>query len=677
MFPWSPAHQVTKSLRDFIGKMPGAAFGTRGSVRPVPRIPFVIRLGAAGPLHLSRDHHNLAKAVDAIVSALKEYADRSNARFHERLFSDTPAAPPARLRLSCQLAAGFDQMAASIALAKGYELHIVLPGGRLAFQHDIERNLCDSTQAAPGQRGPIDFDRGEWILAADAASGETKGAQGSGPVSRFNQLLNKAARVLELDRDNDSDNKAPFTLGDYAQAGSIILDHSDLILVAVYGEPYPALGGTRWIEQRAEEMDLTVIRLPVERPFDAELIWTDDGRREQRRLFEMDCEKTRSEIFDAALDRRLLGEPFDPSKTRLGWMERRMVAQLNPEYNAQEWNKRWQLGTSDALTRSSLGLAPQQIDTALKAAKTWADSRASAMAELVRGSFILAALLGVVAVFGALLKILFPIPLLASAGEVLEIVCLLLMFWFIWRSRRYNWRSQWLSLRQLERHLDEVAWLLLMGRGRTYVTPPHLSQFQTDHIAQWTNVFFHAVIRNSSFPTARLTADYLKTVHALVLKNLIDDQIEYFQREAPFQQKSDEILERSIKVCVITAGLVTAAYLFPLTHFAIDSLLGDSAPERIVPVLGALLPAAAAAVAAVRNHGEYAQIAARYEGAGTALGMIRSQLAARLPNRRPDFSPPPLRSAPLASIVARASDILIQEVQGWRAILQKKEIEPS
>jgi hypothetical protein len=79
----------------------------------------------------------------------------------------------------------------------------------------------------------------------------------------------------------------------------------------------------------------------------------------------------------------------------------------------------------------------------------------------------------------------------------------------------------------------------------------------------------------------------------------------------------------------------------------------------------------------MRHHGEYAQIAARYEGACEELQAIRSQLAMRLPDRRTDFSPSPLRSTYLASIIERATEVLIQEVQGWRAILQKKEIEPT
>jgi hypothetical protein len=667
MFLRRPTHQFTKSLHDFLGKIPGLAIGAPGPLPSVPHVPFVIRLGTAGPLHLGNDDRVVARAVNAILSALKEYADRSNSRFHDRMFSDGPSAPVAQLRLSCKLAPGFDQMAASAALANGYRLHIVLPGGRSAFQGDIERNLHCPAPATLAQPGPIGDDHADGVL---------EGTQGSDPTSQLKQLLNDAERILELDRPGDTSDEAPFTPNDYAQADSVVLDHSDLVLVAVHDEPYPGLGDTHRIEQGAEDIDLTVIRLPIERPFDTELIWTtDDGRREQRRLFEVGGERACPEIFDAPLDIRLLGEPFDLSKTKLGGFEHRMVAQLDPAYNAREWDKRWQIGSFDA--RSGLALAPHQIDCDLKAPKIWADCCASAMAELVRGSFIFTALLGVISVFGALLKLLSHLPLLAYGGEVLEVACLSVIFWFIWRSRRYDWRSQWLSLRQLERHIDQVAWLLLIGRGRVYATPPHLSKFQNDHIAHWTNMFFRAVVRNSSFPTLRLTADYLKNVHALVLRNLIEDQICYLQGEASFQQKSDDVLERWIKACVIVAGVATIAYLFPPTHSAISYLLGDSVPDRVVPVLGALLPAGAAALAAMRSHGEYAQIAARYEGANAALQVKRNQLATRLPDRRPDFEPRSLSSAQLASIVGEATDILIQEVQGWRAILQKKEIEPT
>jgi hypothetical protein len=358
-----------------------------------------------------------------------------------------------------------------------------------------------------------------------------------------------------------------------------------------------------------------------------------------------------------------------------------MTAQLDPEYNAKEWNKRWELASSDALARHDLGRAPQQIDGDLKAVKVWADHRASAMAELVRGSFIVSSLLGVLAVLGALLGILFPDPAPGQVpGAHLSDRDLLDHLAFA----PLRLAPQWLSLRQLERFIEQAAWLLLLGRGRSYPTPSHLARFQIDDVAMWTNAYFRAVIRNCSFPTVRFTPDYLKTVHALALRNLVVSQISYFEDEVHFQQKSNEVLERWTKACVLVAAAATAGYLAYLTadlvlpaRLPIPRQIGKTTLANIVAVLGALLTTAAAALSAIRSHGEYGQIAARYEGTWEALRGIQSQLASRLPNRRPDFSPPPLRSASLTSMVGAATDILSQEVLGWRAILQKKEIEPT
>jgi len=661
--------------------------GVPGSPPPATPVPFVIRLGAAGPLDLSDEREDLSRAVGAILSALQKYGEAANLRFHQMVFADGRP-PPAEVRMFTQLAAGFDQLAAWAAVAVGRRLHVVLPGSRAAFRHDIERNPGSTKQATAPEVGLIGFEAADARNLPLAAGTATEEGDVPEPVRRFERLVAAADRVLELDRDDGPSDQSPFHHRDYAQAGCVILDHSDLVLVVVHDEPFPALGGTGWLEERAEEKGLAVIRVPAAQPFATLLTWTVDGRREQRRLFTGDPAAGPPDytvdagIFAAALDGQLLGASFDLSRTRLGWFERRMIGQLDPAYNAREWDKRWQLGSSNVLARHDLGLAPQQIDTDLKVVKVWADHRASAMAELVRGSFIVAALVGVLAVFGALIGIVF--HSVSGWGKLAEIVCLLLIFWLISRSRRFGWRSQWLSLRQLERFVEQAAWLLLLGRGRLYPTPSHLARFLTDHTAMWTNTYFRAVIRNCSFPTVRLTSDYLKTVHALALRNLLAEQISYLKGEVAFQQKSDEALERWTKLCVSVAFAVTFVYLvygfadyFLPPDLQMAHLLGETAPMRVVSVVGALFTAAATALAAIRSHGEYAQIAARYEGTWEALRAIHARLAARLPDRRPDFSPPLLRSATLASIVGQATDNLVQEVQGWHAILQHKEIEPT
>ena len=140
---FKPKGQFSKSLFDFIGRFPRIIAGGPATLPAIPRVPLVIRVGVAGPLDFQslQAKTAVAQALDAILGALKDYADRSaNLSFHERLYPKGSETPPAQLRLVGQLASGLDQMAASKAQAIGYTLHVVLPGTRDAFEHDLRRN---------------------------------------------------------------------------------------------------------------------------------------------------------------------------------------------------------------------------------------------------------------------------------------------------------------------------------------------------------------------------------------------------------------------------------------------------------------------------------------------------------------------------------------------------------
>ena len=78
-------------------------------------------------------------------------------------------------------------------------------------------------------------------------------------------------------------------------------------------------------KQRAEERGLTVIRVPVNAPFEALLIWTVEDRREVRRLFAPGARVVSSGLLAVALDDQLIGPPFDASSVMLDWFGRGMT----------------------------------------------------------------------------------------------------------------------------------------------------------------------------------------------------------------------------------------------------------------------------------------------------------------------------------------------------------------
>jgi hypothetical protein len=612
---------------------------------------------------------SLQHALNEVFSGLRDYTIRISKEFLQGFDNrQTNSDDSPELRLLCQLAPGVDQMAASTAVELGYALHIVLPASRVAFESDIQQQNLEGSMFGS----------------------EKEASQDS--VWTCRDLLQQASRVLEMDPPVGPVSSRALTNDAYSQASTVILDHSDIVVVAVHENGTNHPGGTKWIEQRAEELNLPVVRIPIDRPSQAILIWTTEGRRETRFLFNAMSEGLNSSVFDSALNDNLLMQGATSNPYRSGWFEDRIVNQLDSVFNAKIWDQRWTLpNSSTALAEHSLGKVPAQIDRSLKDVKVWADHRASAMAEIVRGSFIVCSILGCVAVFAAVGGALFHD--IGTIAKITEILCLLIVLCFMKRSAQRRWRSQWLSSRQLERAIEQASWLLMLGRTPSFVIPAHSLDFQANANTLWFNWYLRAVLRSAPFPTAQLDDDYIKTVHELALHNLVRNQISYFESESTLYHRTDEFLERFTNGCIVLAFLVTFAYLvgpyLSLLVHHIDALSKVGAalaafPARVsvwagptAVIITILMPAVAATISAVRNHGEYAQIAARYSGISQSLRQIEYKLVHILPDARQTVPMQPLRSADLVALLLTATSALFQEVVGWQSILQRKKIEPN
>lgn len=667
---WHPTHQAAQSLKDFLQRLPRSLTQTPSNDISPPRIPLVLRVGVAGHLHLP-NQDALTSCVREILGAIKEYVEGINAEFFAKLFPSDSLILPSETRLLSQLACGFDQLAAEAALLAGFTLHTVLPGFREEFLRDIERTAEAKTE--------------------DGLALPQHSARARQTALSFGNLLNRSARILELDRDHAAQHNSEFTFSDYEQAGSIIVDHSDLVITAIHdGRMSMRPGGTAWMEKRALDEGIPLVRIPVERPSDAVLIWTNDEEvREEYNLFDPNTDRINTNVFRNALNFHILGADFDITKVAPGSWEKRYISTLLLRFNEEWWDSRWKLRGTHVGTQEFLGDASAQIDGAFKSTKAWADRNASATAQIVRGSFIIASILGIGAVFCSVVGR--AIPGLTYFTQIFELTCLALIFLLIYRSNTQQWRTRWTSSRQIERALERAAWLALLGRSESYSVPSHMTQFAQDDLSRWTSTYLKAILRASSFPSIKMTANYLKVVQELVLQNLIGNQINYYEREIPFQHKSSTILGKHIYV------LVTVSFLLTTLYFGLTYLLGQaqsSGPAGtavtetgvhrtlvsflpIVAFIGALLPAIANALSAVRSHGEYAQIAFRYMGSVSDLKALHRAMLLRMQSHgrhEPIKSP---RSAAITRQVEAAANIMMQEVLGWGAVHQTKSIDPS
>jgi len=637
-------NQVSKSLSDFLDKLQNVPARMWKTEIAPPSVPLVIRIAVAGHLDVQPEPL-LQKVTQEVLSALKEYAYSINPDFHKRLFDGQEITRP-HLRIVSQLAAGFDQIVANVATSLDINLHVVLPGPIPAFQQSIKDSQEDNPEAA--QKA----------------------------IDGFNTLTKKVNRTLELDFTGTESNPQDFAESDFQQAASVILDNCDILLLAIRANTFEKPGGTMWMESRATALGLPIIRIPVESPTDVRLFWTQEDARTSTEIFDAKRQCVPPDVYSIALTESLIGAGVAQSSIKLGLWERGYANQFDPVFNAKFWNKRWSLGPNDATTRHTLGRATADLDNGLKDAKVWADCRASAMAELVRGSFIVCTLLGTIAIACAMTGLIF--PTLSSHGKVLELVCLSVVLMCLRRSNKFRWRSQWLNIRQVERCLDQAAWLGLLARTRAYTPPPHLKDTEFDPVSRWCASYLRAVLRNASFPGVSFTEDYRSAAHNLILTNVVKDQIDYYSKEAEANHRSEETLEHAGKWLIATAAGTTALYLISYHLLAtLFPVLEDHEVHHLVSVCitvtGVLLTALATGLSAIRTHGEYAEIAARYRSTATALRKIEQELD----HTRPDHGKgtKPATSAILTQIVRTTTDVLLHEVQGWSAILRKKNIE--
>jgi hypothetical protein len=669
----APTHQLETSVRNFLRRLPATIFQASSCDVTPPPVPLVLRVAVCGDLYVS-DSPGTSDVVAQILRALKAYAELVEPRFRAKVVPFHTSTLETKLRAVSQLAAGFEQLVAKQSVILGYELHTVLAGSRADAVDDVVNAGAKAARTRTG-RPP-----NEAII--------------QGLREDLLELLEKSTRVLELDRNKGSASTG-FTPDEYEQAGNIILSNVDIMLLGIKDDDYGNVNvGTQWMERKAEEEGIPMVRVPLENPRTAKLIWTTDQIRHEYYLFDPNLFEVSPRLFAAPLDAGLLGVPFRSQSFFLRRWEGRYMSLLDVETNAAWWDQRWKIDGAPASTGDYLANVPSQIDQTYKPAKVWADRASSALAEISRGSFVMASLLGVGAVFGSVLTHLKGIH--PAIGVILELGCLLVILFLIHRSREAGWRSRWLALREMERALEQAAWLALLGRTEVYSIPAHMLQLISDDFSKWAGIYLKAVLRNCAFPSIHLTKDYLQTVEDLFINNFLDDQINYYEAEIPFQSRSSEMLGMAIYILVWTSAALTClvfglAGAINILHFPSNmapvGLSGSSpldilsfANSVIIPyaaLIGALLPATANALSSIRSQGEYAQLAARYAGSADGMRRIRDRILwkSKLRGQDPERYLP--RSEQLAGLFRRATDIMMQETLGWHAILQRKEIEPT
>jgi hypothetical protein len=493
---------------------------------------------------------------------------------------------PPQLSLVSELAEGADSMVAKAAIPKGFALDV-----------------------------PIPFLREEYIR--DFAA-EADGGQVPGPLDQFKTLEGLARSVLQLPGERLHGECADKRITDkaYEMAGLTVIGQSDILLTVWDTGPSAGPGGTADMLHQAVRRGVPIIEINISDLCNTRIRWS--SLRESPITAEQ-IEELPSERFEQVLP-RLIEEFLRPPSTEsereallayLGvpskrWLER---------FLARIWNWR---GASQRLAASATSYADPyrelmekitrdeaQPETAsptlLAKAFGWADAVAIYSAGMFRHAYRINFAASAAAVFAALFSMWF-----SFWPSVIEIVFIIIVLGNTMVGRRIGWHMRWLEAREIAERMRVAILFWILG-----AQPP---AFFGEEPA-WTGWYARAIIREQGMRKGRLDRDGMSAARAAML-HVLEQQHAYHRNNARKMKRREVLLER--------IGLVffVATLLLAFVHAWGGGLLhGFPHHEKILILLGVILPTAATASYGVRVIGDFEGIAKRSER--TELGQMR------------------------------------------------------
>jgi hypothetical protein len=314
------------------------------------------------------------------------------------------------------------------------------------------------------------------------------------------------------------------------------------------------------------------------------------------------------------------------------------------------------------------------VNRRLRAHFAWADKRSDLYADAYRSGYVLTYLLSAIAVFIALL------PTAAGLEGEAQTVCValefvvllaILLLFVIGRARR--WHERWMEYRLLAEFIRQLRILIPLGGGRPFPrTPTHLGLYG-NLTETWMHWQMRAIARAVAIPEAKITREYV-----LGCLNYIDrivggrdkGQLK-FQRDT--ERRSENLAHR---LHLASTGL----FGLTLVGIAVHLVLGVSGvaqfdlhmPEslhegldRWLVVGSAFLPALAAALAAISNHGEFARLAKRSAAMAESFKEFAAQIAALRSSAAQGAT---IRLAQVVPLAGEITEVMVDEVADWRVV---------
>lgn len=635
---------------------------------PPPLLPVpILCVGVTGHRASNPDYAANAAAIAAVIDAVCD--------------AIAAAAGPAPVRLHSLLADGADQVAASAALARGWELVSPLPFGRAL-------NLAINAHPA----SPSDARR---LLAGLPAEQPETAAR-----AEALNILAGQARLFEL---ADADAAiAPLFLaitdapGDMAAAqryaiaasrrvalaGRVMIEQSDLVIAVWDGISRDAVGGTGHTLASALTAGASVVLIDARNPHDWRLI--DDLEALEGRPDSAGRDAALAVAVAAALhpaDAGAAATALAPGAWRdrttpLFHGYRRVEALFGG--SPRPWRSlRMVHETPQAIITGSAApvlaaLAalpgadpawPRAIGRAVFQRFAWADGISTRFSDQYRGGMIANFVMSGVAVMAGIAYLPTAGPEWKHLFAAVEFLLLGAIVLITALARRYHWHDRWFETRRAAEYLRHAPFGLALGVARP------AARWPKGESAAWPEYHVRHALREAGLPPAAIGQDWLRGVLDGLLIPHIAGQRDYHRIKA---QRLDTVHHRLDGVSIVSFQLAVMAVASWLLLWlggvigVVDPVLAEKT-AKLFTFMGVMFPTIGGAVAGVRYFGDFDRFAAISRVSAEKLDRLhrRASLLCSAPACTLDYGS-------VSDLAHAADEVVVSEIESWQAVFAGK-----
>lgn len=630
------------------------------------------------------------RASNPSFSAHAEAIAAALAALFARIEGVAASLPDARgaLRLHSLLVDGTDQVAAELALARGWELAVPLPFGAGL------NCAINAHPATPADAGAL--------LAGQPASDPAAQARATAISA-----ITARAQLFELaDRDDevealwlatlaDPDNRAAarafeaLASENVALAGRVMIERTDLVIAVWDGKVANLPGGTGHTVTAALTMGTPVLLIDPTAPE----AWRILTRPEELGHGAATASAPDHARLDAIIHAAMVAAGWSPAllareawrgrSSRMFGLSRRIervfggsgswFGSLRISYEAPEaiatGSAAGMIAAARAMPGSDAQVAARLADDVLPMF-AWADGIASRLGDAYRSgmcvNFVLAALAVIIGI----------VFLPAGMGDIkwafagVELVLLVGILVLTAAGSRLGWHRRWFELRRVAEYLRHAPALLLLGVARPTGRWPRKGG-GGDSSAEWPEHFARHALRAVGLPRVRLTRDYLRAGLIGVALPHISSQRAYHTAKAHRLETVHHRLDRAAGACFALAVASVLAYLVTklggLAGAVPKHLAADLSPY--FTFCGVAFPTLGANLSGIRYFGDFERFGAISRVAAEKLGEIEARLTLLLSG-----ADSALTYAAAADLMHALDEAVVDEIESWQSVFGAKHL---